>query len=63
VDEHLWTETEAAEYLRVHVATLRRWRAEGTGPPWLRAGRSLRYRRADVDDWLRQQRAEQENDS
>jgi excisionase family DNA binding protein len=55
VDERLWTEQETAEYLQVAVGTLRRWRAEGSGPPALRAGRTVRYRRADVDAWLQRQ--------
>jgi excisionase family DNA binding protein len=55
VDERLWTEQEAADYLQVAVGTLRRWRAEGTGPPALRVGRNVRYRRSDVDGWLERQ--------
>lgn len=55
MDERLWTEQETAEYLQVAVGTLRRWRAEGSGPPALRAGRTVRYRRADVDAWLQRQ--------
>ena len=52
VEERLWTEQQAADYLQVAVGTLRRWRSEGTGPPALRVGRTVRYRRADVDVWL-----------
>jgi excisionase family DNA binding protein len=55
VDERLWTEQETAEYLHVAVGTLRRWRAEGTGPPALRVGRTIRYRRSDVDAWVERQ--------
>jgi len=46
----------------VAVGTLRRWRAEGSGPPALRAGRTVRYRRADVDAWL-QRHADDGDDS
>jgi excisionase family DNA binding protein len=56
VDERLWTEQQTADYLQVAVGTLRRWRAEGTGPPALRAGRTVRYRKADVDAWLQRER-------
>ncbi|MFL5795413.1 MAG: helix-turn-helix transcriptional regulator [Actinomycetota bacterium] len=45
VDE-LLTEAELAQLLKVSVGTIRRWRAEGTGPPALRLGRGVRYRRA-----------------
>jgi excisionase family DNA binding protein len=60
VDERLWTEQQTADYLQVAVGTLRRWRAEGSGPPALRAGRTVRYRKADVDRWLEQQAQEHE---
>jgi excisionase family DNA binding protein len=53
------TEAEVATYLHVAVGTLRRWRAEGSGPPALRVGRTVRYRRRDVDGWLEQQAAEE----
>jgi excisionase family DNA binding protein len=50
--EALMTEQELAEYVRVSLRTVRKWRAEGTGPPYLRAGRQIRYRKRDVDAWL-----------
>jgi hypothetical protein len=53
----LLTEREAAAYLRVSARTLRRYRTEkpaGTGPPVAGyVGRSPRYRRADLEAWLR----------
>ena len=55
MDERLWTEQEAADYLQVAVGTLRRWRAEGSGPPALRVGRNVRYRRSDIDGWLQRE--------
>jgi excisionase family DNA binding protein len=54
VDE-LLTEQELAALLKVSVRTVRAWRIEGTGPPSLRIGRGVRYRRRDVDTWLEQQ--------
>jgi excisionase family DNA binding protein len=59
----LLTEQQVAEYLQVSLGTLRRWRAEGTGPPALRAGRGVRYRRADVDAWLEREAEERDRDS
>ena len=51
--DELWTADEVAEALRVHPATLRRWRACDEGPPWLLvAGTALRYRRSDVEAYL-----------
>ena len=50
--EHLMSEQELADYLQVHLATVRRWRRAGTGPPVRWAGAKPRYRRAEVDAWL-----------
>jgi hypothetical protein len=32
--------------------TMQRWRQQGTGPRFLRVGNLVRYRRADLDQWL-----------
>jgi excisionase family DNA binding protein len=55
VDEYL-TEAEVAALLKVTRGTIKRWRREGTGPPSLRFGRTVRYRRRDVDAWAERQR-------
>lgn len=39
----LLTETEAAEFLRVAVATLRRWRWSGRAPRFVKIGNRVRY--------------------
>jgi len=56
------TETQAGEFLSdaqtcdlLHVTsrTTARWRVEGSGPPFIRAGgRRVLYRRTDVERWL-----------
>ncbi|MGE0878656.1 MAG: helix-turn-helix transcriptional regulator [Acidimicrobiia bacterium] len=46
------TTEEVAEYLSVSVNTVRKWRADGSGPRGLRLGRVVRYSRADVEHWL-----------
>lgn len=46
---------ELADYLSIPVATLYTWRHRNEGPPGFRVGRHLRYRRDDVEDWIRQQ--------
>jgi excisionase family DNA binding protein len=51
-DDVLLTEAEVADLLRVSPRTVRRWRNEGTGPPALRVGRRIRYRRSAVEAWL-----------
>lgn len=46
---------EAAEALRLGVATLHRWRKSGKGPPYIEMGRKVYYRRADLDLWIEEQ--------
>ena len=46
------TERELASEVRRNVATVRRWRVEGTGPVFLRIERAVRYSRVDLDAWL-----------
>ena len=41
--------------LGLSVDTLRRWEAMRTGPPCVRAGRKVYYRRAAVEEWLEEQ--------
>ena len=48
----LLTITEAADFLRAPVATLRYWRHLGTGPPSFRVGRRVLYRRDDLNAWI-----------
>ena len=50
--EKLLTVEDLAEYLGVPVATLYAWRYHRQGPPGFRVGRHLRYRRADIDEWI-----------
>lgn len=52
---HFLTVEEVADLLRVPLATVRFWRAQGTGPPATRCGRHLRYSRRALDKWLEQQ--------
>jgi len=48
----LATPVEVADYLRVPLRTLYRWRYAGEGPPGYRVGRHLRFRWTDVEEWL-----------
>ena len=47
----LLTPRETAELLHVRPRTLEDWRSRATGPalPFVRLGRAVRYRRADVE--------------
>jgi excisionase family DNA binding protein len=47
------TPKQTAKYVGVSEGALRLWRAEGKGPRYFRAGEKLvRYRRADLDEWI-----------
>lgn len=51
-DTEYLDEAQLCDLLRVKPRTAQRWRAEGTGPAFVRAGaRRVLYRRADVDAW------------
>jgi excisionase family DNA binding protein len=46
------TDEQLAAMLDVTTRTTLRWRRDGGGPPYVRAGlRRVLYRRADVDAW------------
>jgi phage terminase Nu1 subunit (DNA packaging protein) len=59
-DETLMTEQELADYCRVSLGTVQRWRYQSIGPPVLWAGDRPRYRRRDVDEWLERRARERE---
>lgn len=46
---------QLAEKLGNKVGTLAYWRYMGQGPKFIKVGRSVRYRLADVDAWLNEQ--------
>lgn len=55
------TEPEAAEYLGVSTGYLSASRLNPPrtdGPPFVRLGRAIRYRPADLDQWLDSRRVE-----
>ena len=48
IQSPLLNEQEASEYLRIAVATLRRWRWAGKPPRFLKIGAAVRYDPADL---------------
>jgi excisionase family DNA binding protein len=48
----LLTQRQAAALLRLSERTLERLRVAGTGPRFVRAGRSVRYREGDLEAWI-----------
>lgn len=56
--KQLLTPAETAELLSVKEQTLSVWRCRGAhGLPFVRVGRSVRYRRADIEEWMEQRTA------
>ena len=50
----LMTEREVAALLHLAPNTLAIWRCRGIdGPPYMKLGRAVRYRRTDVMSWLK----------
>jgi hypothetical protein len=49
-------ETRAADFLCQSVRTLQKWRVTGFGPEFYKPGRSVRYRRRDLNDWAETRR-------
>jgi predicted DNA-binding transcriptional regulator AlpA len=56
-ESDIMTLAEVAAFLRVPEATLRYWRHLSIGPDSFKIGRSVRYQRNGVLDWLRAQQA------
>ena len=46
------TVQELAAWLKIPEATLYAWRSRGSGPRGAKIGRHVRYRRAEVEEWL-----------
>jgi len=47
---------DVAKMLDVSEATLRGWRRLGSGPPYIKVGRAVRYRPEDVERWVEERR-------
>jgi predicted DNA-binding transcriptional regulator AlpA len=45
-------EKQLCAELGISSVTATKWRAKAAGPPFIKVGRLVRYRRADVDAWL-----------
>ena len=48
----LLTEVQASRILSLSTRTLQAWRIQGKGPRFVRAGRAVRYRPADITSWI-----------
>lgn len=50
--QQLLTQQRLSDLIDVSERTLERWRVEGSGPVFCRAGRKVLYRSEDVEEWL-----------
>ena len=50
--ENLMYTNERAEYLGIAVSTIVDYRLKGIGPVYVKIGHLVRYRKADVDNWV-----------
>lgn len=50
-----YTSQELADHLRMSSNTLSGWRYRGIGPRFVKVGKKVLYRPADVDAWLEEQ--------
>ena len=52
-DRVMLNEKQVAKELGVSTLTLKKWRWEGKGPEWVKIERTVRYKRSDVDKWIK----------
>ena len=50
--DQLLTTQELATRLRVNPSTIRRWRLDDVGPPYLRVGTVYRYPVSALETWM-----------
>lgn len=52
--EKLLKEYQVARLLNMSLGVVRKWRKEGSGPPYMRIGNNtIRYRESDIKVWLK----------
>ncbi|WP_367025168.1 helix-turn-helix domain-containing protein [Methylococcus sp. ANG] len=51
-NDALLLDHEAAAILRMSRSTLNSWRVARKGPPFMKIGGAVRYRAADLRDWI-----------
>lgn len=50
--DRLWSRSETARYLGIHPGTLAAWAMRRHGPTFSKVGSRVRYRPADVQEYL-----------
>jgi excisionase family DNA binding protein len=62
-DKVVMNARQAAGYLGCSESVLRLWRSRGQGPRYFRAGKLVRFRRCDLDEWIEARLCEPEEGS
>jgi predicted DNA-binding transcriptional regulator AlpA len=57
------TEKQVSEMTKLALPTLRNYRHQGKGPPYLKIGRSVRYSMADLLEFMERGRVRVQSDS
>lgn len=52
----LLSSEELADFLKVPIATIHRWRCKGSAPKAVRVGRHLRFDMNDVREWMEERK-------
>ena len=60
MSQNLLSPNDAAKYLDLSIVTLAKWRCYQipNTPPWIKMGRSVKYRVEDLDAWIEENRHE-----
>jgi len=56
IEKNYLTDVEAAQVLGLSKQTLRNWRFNRRGPAYHRAGRAIRYAKADLQSYMQARR-------
>jgi predicted DNA-binding transcriptional regulator AlpA len=51
VEQRWLSRRQLADRLGLPIKTLAQWASKGTGPPYARMGRHVRYRLSDIVEW------------
>jgi predicted DNA-binding transcriptional regulator AlpA len=58
-EDGLLNENQTAKLLGIRPQTAALWRVQKRGPAWVKMGRRIRYRRADIDTYIEDRKQEQ----
>ena len=53
-NHEMFSEDQAALFLGVSVRTIQGWRVSGSGCPYYKLGRAVRYSKAKLIEWMEQ---------